>query len=141
MIVLDTNVISEAIRVQPDRTVASWLSLQPPSTLFTTTITQAELLYGLELLPEGKRRRDLTDAVRAILNDEFRGRVLSFDTPSAEAYATITARRRARGKPISAFDAQIAAIAFSRGAQVATCNADDFEDCGVTIVDPWQPSL
>lgn len=140
MIVLDTNVISEVIRAQPDRSVASWLTLQPSSSLFITTITQAELLYGLELLPEGKRRRSLTNAVRAILSDEFRGRVLPFDSPAAEAYATITARRRARGKPISAFDAQIAAIAQSRGAQVATRNVDDFEDCGVQIVDPWRPS-
>jgi predicted nucleic acid-binding protein len=140
MIVLETNVISEVIRVQPDQSVASWLSMQPALSLFITTITQAELLYGIELLPEGKRRRELSNAVRAILSDEFRGRVLPFDSLAAEAYAAITARRRARGKPISAFDAQIAAIAQSRGAQVATRNVDDFEDCGVQIVDPWRPS-
>lgn len=140
MIVLDTNVVSEVIRVHPDQSVATWLSLQPSSSLFITTITQAELLYGIELLPEGKRRRGLTAAVRAILSDEFRGRVLPFDSPAAEAYAIITAWRRARGKPINAFDAQIASIAQSRGAQIATRNVNDFDDCGVKIVDPWRQS-
>lgn len=140
MIVLDTNVVSEAIRTQPDPSVASWLASRPSSSLFITAITQAELLYGLELLADGKRRRGLTDAVQAILREGFRGRVLPFDGPAAEAYATIAAGRRARGKPISAFDAQIAAIARSRGAHVATRNVADFDDCGVEILDPWTSS-
>lgn len=140
MIVLDTNVVSEAIRAEPDSSVASWLSSRPSSSVFVTTITQAELLYGLELLPQGQRRRGLTDAVQSILRDVFRGRVLPFDSPAAEAYATIAAGRRARGKPISSFDAQIAAIARSRGAGVATRNVADFDDCGVDILDPWTPS-
>lgn len=128
MMVLDTDVVSEAIRAQPDPSVASWLASRPSSSLFVTTITQAELLHGLQLLPDGKRRRGLTDAVHTILRDEFRGRVLPFDGPAAEACATIAARRRARGEPISAFDAQIAAIARSRGAHVATRNVEDFKD-------------
>ncbi len=140
MIVLDTNVVSEAIRPQPDPSVASWLASRPSSALFITAITQAELLYGLELLPDGKRRRGLTDAVHAILHGGFRGRVLPFDGPAAEAYATLAAGRRAHGKPISAFDAQIAAIARSRGARVATRNVEDFDGCGVEILDPWTPS-
>lgn len=137
MIVLDTNVVSEAIRMQPNRSVATWLASRPSSSLFVTTITQAELLYGLQLLPHGQHRRGLTRAVHTILRDEFRGRVLPFDGPAAEAYATLTAGRRALGKPISAFDAQIAAVARSRGAHVATRNVDDFEDCGIDILDPW----
>lgn len=141
MIVLDTNVISETIRPQPDPAVASWLASRRASLLFITTITQAELLYGLQLLPDGQRRRRLTDALDAILRDEFRGRVLPFDGPAAEAYAAIVARRRAGGHPISAFDAQIAAIARSRGASVATCNVADFDDCGVHILDPWTSSV
>lgn len=137
MFVLDTNVVSEALRVQPDQSVASWLASEPSTALFTTAITQAELLYGLELLPVGVRRRRLADAVHTILRDEFRGRILPFDGSAAEAYAVITAGRRAGGRPISAFDAQIAAIARSRGARVATRNVDDFEDCGVAVIDPW----
>ncbi|MEX2620034.1 MAG: type II toxin-antitoxin system VapC family toxin [Egibacteraceae bacterium] len=137
MIVLDTNVVSEALRKQPNRSVATWLASRPASSLFVTTITQAELLDGLQLLPHGQRRRDLTRAVHTILREEFRGRVLAFDGPAAEAYATLTAERRALGKPISAFDAQIAAVARSRGAHVATRNVDDFADCGIDILNPW----
>jgi len=137
MIILDTNVVSEAIRTQPDETVAAWLSARPSSSLFITTITQAELLYGLQLLPDGKRRDALTDAIHTILRDGFRGRVLPFDGPAAEAYATIAAGRRSRGTPISAFDAQIAAIARSRGAGVATRNVADFDGCGIDLLDPW----
>lgn len=140
MIVLDTNVVSEAIRAEPDPAVASWLASRPASSLFITAITQAELLYGLELLTDGERRRRLTDAVHAILKEEFRGRILPFDAPAAEVYATIASARRAGGRPISAFDAQIAAIARSRGARVATRDVGDFDDCGVEIVDPWTAS-
>jgi predicted nucleic acid-binding protein len=140
MIVLDTNVVSEAIRAQPAPSVASWLASRPASSLFITTISQAELLYGLELLPDGQRRRGLTDAVHRIVHDEFRGRVLPFDGLAAQAYATIAAGRRADGRPISAFAAQIAAIARSRGAHVATRNVDDFNNCGVGILDPWTSS-
>lgn len=140
MIILDTNVVSEALRARPDPAVAAWIAARPASSLFITTITQAELLYGLELLPDGERRTGLTDAVRAILSGPFRDRVLPFDGSAAQAYATIAAGRRALGKPISAFDAQIAAIARSRGAHVATRNVGDFEDCGLRILDPWRPS-
>lgn len=139
MIVLDTNVVSEAIRKQPDLSVASWLASRPSSSLFITTVTQAELFYGLQLLPDGRRRRGLTDAVQAILREEFRGRVLPFDGAAAELYGTIAAGRRTRGNPIGAFDAQIAAIARSRGADVATRNVDDFNGCGVGIINPWAP--
>ncbi len=137
MIVLDTNVVSEAMRTQPDEAVAAWLAARPSSSLFISTITQAELLYGLQLLPDGKRRHGLTDAIHTILRDGFRGRVLPFDGPAAEAYATIAAGRRAHGTPISAFDAQIAAIARSRDAGVATRNVADFAACGIDVLDPW----
>ena len=137
MIVLDTNVVSEAIRTQPDGTVATWLAARPSSSLFITTITQAELLYGLQLLPDGKRRDGLTDAIHTILRDSFRGRVLPFDGPAAQAYATIAAERRTHDTPISAFNAQIAAIDRSRGAGVATRNVADFDGCGIDVLDPW----
>ncbi|CAN5121492.1 type II toxin-antitoxin system VapC family toxin [soil metagenome] len=137
MIVLDTNIVSEAMRTQPDTSVASWLASRPSSSLFITTVTQAELLYGVALLPDGKRRRGLEEAVRMIVRDEFRGRVLPFDGPAAEQYATIAAGRRSRGKPISVFDAQIAAIARAKGAHVATRNLEDFDDCGINLLNPW----
>jgi len=137
MIVLDTNVVSEAIRPRPDQAVSAWLTARPPSSLFISTITEAELFYGLELLPDGQRRAELTDAIRAIFRDGFRGRVLPFDGAAAKAYATVAATRRAIGRPISALDAQIAAIARSRGASVATRNVADFDDCGIDVLDPW----
>src|SRR6056297_3566915 len=137
MIVMDTNVVSEAIRAQPNARVAAWIAARPASSLFITTITQAELLYGLELLPDGKRRADLTEAIGSIIHDGFRGRVLPFDGAAAQAYALIAVDRRAQGRPISAFDAQIAAIARSRGAGVATRNVADFDGCGIDVHDPW----
>lgn len=137
MIILDTNVISETIRAQPDPAVAAWLASRPASSLFITTITQAEMLYGLRLLADGERRQGLTDAIHSVLREAFRGRILSFDGPAAEAYATIAAARRSAGRPISTFDAQIAAIARSRGASVATRDVNGFDDCGLDVLDPW----
>lgn len=140
MIVLDTNVVSEALRPQPDAMVIAWLSSRPSSSLFITTVTKAELLYGVRLLPDGQRRHMLNEAVQAVLTDEFRGRLLPFDGAAADAYAMVAADRRQLGKPIKAFDAQIAAIARSRGASVATRNVDDFEECGVDVLNPWSAS-
>lgn len=137
MIVLDTNVVSEALRTQSDGVVEAWFAARPSSSLFITTITQAELRYGLPLLPDGRRRNELTDAIHTILRDGFRGRGLPFDGPAAEAYATIAAGRRTQGRPISAVDAQIAAVARSRGAGVATRNVAEFDGCGIDLIDPW----
>lgn len=137
MIVLDTNVISEVLRERPDPAVTAWLAAQPVTSLFLTAVTQAELLYGAALLPEGRRRQALTEALTTILATEFAGRILPFDRPATEAYAQIAATRRASGAPISAFDAQIAGISRSRGAQVATRNVADFDGCGIGVVDPW----
>ena len=137
MIVLDTNVLSEALKADPDGRVMKWLKDQPRPSLFTTTVTRGEILYGIRLLPEGKRRRALWDAALAIFNEDFAERVLSFDSDAADAYAEIGASRRAAGKPISQFDAMIAGLARSRGGIVATRNARDFEGCGIDVVDPW----
>ena len=137
MILLDTNVLSELMKANPSTNVMDWTSAQPPSSLFTTTITQAEILYGLELLPEGVRREALADAVASMFDEDFSGRVLSFDGSAAHAYAVIAAERRQRGRPIAQFDAQIAAIARSRGAAVATSNASGFKGCGIQVVNPW----
>ena len=137
MIVLDTNVLSELLRPAPEAHVLAWLEQQPPASVFTSAVAQGEVLYGIRLLPDGKRRGKLWDAAVTIFNEDFAGRVLSFDSDAAVAYAEISAARRAAGRPISQFDATIAAIARSHGASVATRNAKDFEGCGIEIVNPW----
>lgn len=137
MIVLDTNVISEILRPQPDGKVSDWLAMQPLSALFTTAITQAEVFYGVGLLPEGRRRNDLLAATRPIFENDLSGRVLAFDADAAVSYADIATNRRRLGHPISQFDAQIAAIVHSRGATLATRNVRDFIDCGIAVIDPW----
>ena len=138
MIVLDTNVISEMMKLEPDVRVAQWLAEQPAVSLFTTTITQAEILYGLSLLSEGKRKSALADMARLMFSDDFADRILPFDGSAAAAYPDIFSERRRAGKSISQFDAQIAAIVQSRGAKLATKNVKDFADCGLAIVNPWQ---
>lgn len=138
MIILDTNVLSEALRPDPDKRAMQWLASQPRSSLFTTTVTRGELLYGVQLLPQGKRKQALLAAVQAVLDIDMAGRVLDFDNGAADAYAQIAAARRQSGRPISQFDAMIAAVARSGGASLATRNVRDFADCGVTVIDPWQ---
>ncbi|NMK45226.1 type II toxin-antitoxin system VapC family toxin [Achromobacter sp. Bel] len=138
MIILDTNVISEILRPAPETRVINWLETQPRAALFTTTITRGELLYGVRLLPEGQRRGLLLQAVLAIFASDMVGQVLSFDGDAADAYAEIAAERRAAGRPVSQFDAMIAAIARSRGASLATRNVKDFIDCGINVIDPWR---
>ncbi|MEX2304154.1 MAG: type II toxin-antitoxin system VapC family toxin [Bryobacterales bacterium] len=138
MIILDTNVLSELLKPSPSRTVLTWFAKQPPLHLFTTTITQAEILYGLELLPGGRRRNALHTAIEAIFAEDFSGRILPFDSDAARAFPGIVARRRALGRPIAQSDAQIAAIAKARNAAVGTRNTADFEHCGVAVVDPWK---
>lgn len=137
MIVLDTNVLSELMRPRPEPTVTSWLEAQPTTSLFVTAVTQAEILYGLALLPRGRRRDDLLAAARSLFDEEFAGRILPFDSDAAVAYSIIVADRRAAGRPISQFDAQIAAIVRSRGGTLATRNTADFIDCGIELNDPW----
>jgi predicted nucleic acid-binding protein len=137
MIILDTNVISEILRAKPSSKVTDWLGAQPRGAMFVTTVTQAEILYGLSLLPAGKRHDDLVAAVRPVFDEDFAGRILSFDSDAATAYAEIASHRRHLGQPITQ-DAQIAAIARSRGGTLATRNVRDFNDCGIDVVDPWK---
>jgi len=137
MIVLDTNVLSEVLRPAPDSRVMAWLALQPRSALFTTTITEAEILYGVRLLADGSRNEALSITIEDIFDKDFAGRLLSFDSDAADMYADIAASRRNSGRPISQFDAMIAAVTKSRGATLATRNVRDFVNCGVAIVDPW----
>ena len=137
MIVLDTNVISELMRQQPDTAVLAWVAAQPRPSLYTTSINRAEILYGVAALPAG-RRRDAYDAVvAAIFAEEFAGRVLPFDGAAAEHYAQIVSTRRAAGAPIEGFDGLIAAIAAAAGFAVATRDVGGFEGCGLDIINPW----
>jgi predicted nucleic acid-binding protein len=137
MIILDTNVLSESLRPEPAAAVRLWMSAQVATSLFTTCICEAEMRYGVTLLPRGRRRVALEEAVRTIFSQDFADRVLPFDSAAATCFAEIAAARRTRGRPIADLDAQIASIARSRGAMLATRNAADFADCGVKIVSPW----
>ena len=136
---LDTNVLSELLRNVPDRSVLTWLAAQPAQGLFATAVTQAEMMLGARLLPAGKRRTALESALRGMFDEDFAGRVLPFDSAATAAYAEIVAARRAVGRPISQFDAQIAAIARQHSMGVATRNLDDFTGCGVAVINPWLP--
>jgi toxin FitB len=137
MIILDTNVLSEVLRPQPAALVLAWLDGQPTNSIFTTAITQGEILYGIHLLADGQRRRKLWETAIAMFADDFDGRVLSFDSDAAGYYAEIGSARRAVGRPISQFDATIAAITRSHGATLATRNGKDFESCGIDVINPW----
>lgn len=137
MIVLDTNVLSEILRPAPDDRPLSWIAAQPRSVLFTTTVTRAELLYGAQLLPTGHRQTALLTAIRQIFSLDMAGQVLGFDNDAADHYAEIASVRKNSGKPVSQFDAMIAAMTKSRGARLATRNVKDFEDCGIEIINPW----
>lgn len=137
MIILDTNILSEVIRPAPEPAVLRWLAVQPVVSVYICTITEAELRYGVELLPVGRRRAALSAQIIGMLETDFSGRILPYDSAAAIAYAEIAARRRQAGRPIGLADAQIAAIARSRGAELATRNGADFEGCGVRLFNPW----
>ncbi|HMK20876.1 MAG TPA: type II toxin-antitoxin system VapC family toxin [Terriglobales bacterium] len=140
MIILDTNVLSELMRPSPSQSVSAWVAKQSAAELSTTSITEAEIFYGIELLAKGKRREQLLAAADAMFNEDLRGRVYAFDEDAARVFAKIAVRRRGVGRPISHADAQIAAIAQVRRAKLATRNVEDFRDCGIELVDPWTSS-
>ena len=137
MIVLDTNVISELMRPKPFPQVAAWVAKHAATELATTSITEAEILYGIEILKKSKRRDSLRAAAEAMFAEDLGGRIFAFDSDAAQAFSRIAARRRALGKPISQPDAQIAAIVKARGAKLATRNVADFAECGLDVIDPW----
>jgi hypothetical protein len=117
--------------------VAAWIAAQPADLLFTTSLSQAEILSGLAIMAEGRRRLDLQAAARAMFLEDFHGRVLPFDTEAATAYASIFAVRRRAGRPAATLDLMIASIAQSRGASVVTRDTGGFEGCGITLINPW----
>jgi predicted nucleic acid-binding protein len=140
MIILDTNVLSELMRPKPAPRVSAWVAKQSAVELFTTSITEAEIFFGIELLTKGKRREGLLGAAEAMFAEDLGGRIFSFESDAARLFSKIAAHRRALGKPISHADAQIAAIARLRGAKLATRNVADFIDCGIDLVNPWNGS-
>ncbi|MBL8957206.1 MAG: type II toxin-antitoxin system VapC family toxin [Myxococcaceae bacterium] len=136
MIVLDTNVLAELMRPAPSEAVLAWYARQPLAELFTTAITESEILTGLALLPRGRRRAALEAAAQGVF-DELGDQLLPFDSNAARAFAEIEVDCRRAGRPITRADAEIAAISRSLGAALATRNLDDFTHCGVVLVDPW----
>lgn len=137
MIVVDTNVTSELMRPSPAPAVAAWVRASSPKELYTTSITLAEIRYGLERLPAGRRKDALTNAAEDVFS-AFTEHVLPFDAAAATEYAAVVTRRDRAGTPIDGFDAQIAAICRTYGAALATRNVADFVDTGIDVIDPWQ---
>jgi predicted nucleic acid-binding protein len=137
MIVVDTNVISELMRGEPDPAVLAWVAAQPRALLYTTYVNQAEVLYGIGALPAGRRRTALAAAAEAMFAEDFAGRVLPFEVRAAARYPEIVLARRRAGNPIEKFDALVAATALAAGATVATRDTGGFVGCGLTVIDPW----
>lgn len=137
MLMLDTNMLSEIMRPEPDPKVVEWIVRQPSGELFTAAVCQAEILSGLAVMPSGRRRTELEAAARAMFAEDFGGRVLPFDTKAAVAYAEVFAARRKAGRPSGTVDLMLAAIALAHGASVVTRNVADFVGVGVPIVNPW----
>lgn len=138
MIILDTNVISETQKKVPDDAVMNWLDAQDPTNLYLSTITAAELVFGVHSMPEGRRRDGLKNAVTAIIEEDFSNRILPFDEAAAWIYGERVAAARRRGYTISMADGQIASIALSRpGAMVATRDRTPFMALGADVLDPW----
>jgi predicted nucleic acid-binding protein len=138
MIILDTNVVSELVSPRCSPAVRSWLDAQVNEGIFITAINLSELLLGIELLPQGKRRQGLSQLLEEFVERLGEDHVLQFDEPSARAYALIISRSRFKGRAISIPDGQIAAIAESRGYAVATRDTSPFEAAGVAFVNSWE---
>jgi predicted nucleic acid-binding protein len=137
-IILDTNIISELIQPNGSSNIRKWLTSQSGVSLYTTSITQAEILYGIQILPEGQRRKNLLDGALIVFEYYLSERILAFDQKAAELYSQIAAYRKQLGRPISQFDTQIAAICRVHQATLATRNIRDFLDCGINLINPWE---
>ena len=138
MYVLDTNVVSELMRPAPAPAVEAWVAGWPAESLFLSAVGEAELRFGVAIMPEGRRRNQIGAEVEAVLSEDFAGRVLPFDSRAARAYAAIAAARRAAGRPAAQADCQVAAIARARGMAVATRNVRHFKYMGIDVIDPWE---
>ncbi|TFL14058.1 type II toxin-antitoxin system VapC family toxin [Pusillimonas caeni] len=141
MIVLDTNVISELWKAEPDPNVMAWMDAQAIETLYLSAITVAELRFGLAAMPKGKRRTVFQDRMEQVVLPIFEGRVLAFDLDTSKTYAELMARARAEGKAIGNADGYIAATAATHRLIVATRDTSPFEAAGVEVINPWEASL
>ncbi len=137
MFAIDTNVASELMRPEPMPAVAAWIAERDAQEMYLTAVSEAELRYGVAIIPAGKRRSALEAAMTRWFDQGFIGRILPFDSAAARAYAEIAVGRRDAGRPIGEADCQIAAICRSRGAVLVTRNVRDFKDTGVKVIDPW----
>ena len=137
MFVVDTNVVSEAMKTSPCTAVIDWLNMQETSTLFLCSITIGEICYGLGILPMGKRRSALQKSFNKLIRHAFEQRILVFDEDAARLYGEIMSERRQIGRPMAMADGQIAAIARRNGFAIATRNVPDFDDCGVAVINPF----
>lgn len=137
MILLDTNVVSEIVKSEPDPAVASFVQGCPPTDLFLPSLVVAELRFGMQRLPPGRKRRDLEDTFEMFMRQGFAGRILDFCASCAAGYATARTARMAAGRPLGVLDALIGGMALAHGAQRATRNTTDFDGYGLTLVNPW----
>jgi predicted nucleic acid-binding protein len=140
-VLLDTNVVSELMRPQPDPIVMGWFAEQAQSQFFISAITRAEILLGIALLPKSKRRDSLATAAQTMFAEDFRDRCLPFDAQAADCYGPLVAARIRAGKPISVEDAQIAAVAIGHNLPLVTKNTKDFANIErMTLINPWHPT-
>jgi predicted nucleic acid-binding protein len=140
MIILDTNVVAEMMKASPAQEVVDWLNAQDSAVLYLTTITLAEVGYGLQILPPGRRRLLLEQSFERVVSAAFSGRILAFDENAARSYGEVMGTRKAIGRPLGTLDGQIAAIARAQGSAVATRNVKDFIDCGLVVFNPFESS-
>lgn len=138
MIILDTNVVSEPMKRHGNPAVQTWLDQQVAETLYLTATSLSELLVGIAILPDGRRKEGLDGALNELLARLFGSRILAFDQPAAIAYAPLVCRARAEGRLISVADGQIAAIAAIHGFTVATRDTAPFAAVGVPVINPWE---
>lgn len=137
MILLDTDVLSAVMRAFPDEKVTNWLDLQLDDSIWIASITVMEILFGLRILPAGRRRQELTQAFKVLLEEKIRGRIAPFDTTAAEHAGELMALRKVTGKPVDYRDTMIAGIALATRATVATRNTSHFSELSVALVNPW----
>jgi predicted nucleic acid-binding protein len=137
MILVDTNVLSEIMRPRPDQVVETWFDDQASESLYLCTPVLAELRYGIERLPAGRRKTSLSQVVDRIENDAYRGRILSFDPVAAVHYGRLMVKREQQGRRLEQMDGLIAAIAVANGAAVATRDESDFAGLGLEVINPF----
>ncbi len=140
MILLDTNVISEPLKLAGDPAVLAWIDAQNIETLYLATITLAELRFGVAALPAGKRKDALHNSLERRVLPLFAGRILAFDMAASAAYAELRAQARIQGNAVAAADGYIAATAIANGLMVATRDTAPFEAAGLAVINPWNPS-